>query len=142
MYDLKEKMEKVLDKGQDIALFFLRFILAYGFYDPAMKKWSDISAVALWFREDLGIPFPLLNAYMAASTEMAGVVLLVLGLCVRFIALPLMVVMVVAIVTVHLSNGFSSGNHGFEIPLYYMLMLFVLATHGGGKFGLDYFLKK
>lgn len=142
MVTLRKKVETLLDKGQDVALLCLRLILAYGFYEPAINKWSDISAVALWFGEDLGLPFPLLNAYLAASTEMAGVVLLVLGLCVRLISLPLMVVMAVAIVTVHLANGFSSGDHGFEIPLYYMLMLFTLATHGGGKFGVDYFLKK
>ena len=142
MYTLREKMEKLLNGGQDLSLLLLRLILAYGFYEPAMNKWSDIGAVATWFGESLGIPFPLLHAYMAASTEMAGVVLLVLGLGVRFIALPMMVIMVVAIVTVHLSNGFSSGDNGFEIPLYYMLMLFALVTHGGGKFGLDNFFKK
>lgn len=137
-----KKIEMLLDKGQDFALLLLRLILAYGFYSPAMNKWSDMDAVAMWFGESLGIPFPLLNAYLAASTEFAGVVLLVLGLGVRLIALPLMVVMVVAITTVHLANGFSSGDNGFEIPLYYLLMLFTLATHGSGKFGVDYFLKK
>jgi len=141
MYSLLKRMETLLDKGQNFSLLFLRLILAYGFYSPAMNKWADIGAVATWFGESLGIPFPLLNAYLAASTEMAGVVLLVLGLGVRFIALPMIVVMVVAITTVHLANGFSSGDNGFEIPLYYMLMLFTLATHGGGAFGLDYFLK-
>lgn len=141
MYPLKEKIEMVLNKGQDVSLLFLRLVLAYGFYGPATTKWSDIGAVATWFGEDLGIPFPLLNAYMAASTEMAGVVLMVLGLGVRLIALPMMVVMVVAITTVHLANGFSSGDNGFEIPLYYFLMLFTLATHGGGVFGMDYFFK-
>ncbi|MFZ2890562.1 DoxX family protein [Sulfuricurvum sp.] len=134
---LKEKMDMVLDKGKDASLLFIRLILAYGFYEPMMGKWSDIGAVAKWFGEDLGLPFPLLNAYMAASTEALGVALLTLGLGVRFISLPLMVIMVVAISTVHLSNGFSAGENGFEIPLYYMLMLFVLATHGGGKYGID-----
>jgi putative oxidoreductase len=143
MVAIIKKMETLLDKGQDFARLFLRLILAYGFYAPAMNKWADIGAVATWFGESLGIPFPLLNAYMAASTEFAGVVLLVLGLGVRFIALPMMLVMVVAIVTVHLANGFSSGDNGFEIPLYYLLMLFTLATHGGGRFGLDgLFIKK
>jgi putative oxidoreductase len=134
---LRKKLEKLFDQGQDISLLFLRLILAFGFYEPAINKWADIGAVAQWFGEDLGIPFPLLNAYMAASTEIAGVVLMVLGLGVRFIALPMMVIMVVAIVTVHWVNGFSAGNNGFEIPFYYILMLFVLATHGGGKFGID-----
>jgi putative oxidoreductase len=137
-----KKIEMLFNEGQDLALLLLRLILAYGFYSPAMNKWADIGAVVTWFEQDLGIPFPLLNAYMAASTEMAGVVLLVLGLGVRLIALPLMVVMIVAITTVHLANGFSAGDSGFEIPLYYLLMLFTLATHGGGKFGVDYFLKK
>lgn len=139
---LKEKMEMVLDKGKDASLLFMRLILAYGFYEPMMGKWADIGVVAKWFGEDLGLPFPLLNAYMAASTEALGVALLTLGLGVRFISLPLMVIMVVAITTVHLVNGFSAGENGFEIPLYYMIMLFVLATHGGGKWGIDWLFAK
>jgi putative oxidoreductase len=53
-----------------------------------------------------------------------------------------MIVMVVAVITVHLPNGFSSGDNGFEIPLYYFLMLFVLVTHGAGKISIDAFLNK
>ena len=139
---LKEKMEMILNKGRDASLFCMRLILAYGFYEPMMGKWADIGAVAKWFGEDLGMPFPLLNAYMAASTEAMGVVLLTLGLGVRFISLPMMVIMLVAIKTVHLSNGFSAGENGFEIPLYYIIMLLVLATHGGGKWGVDGFFAK
>ena len=141
MNALCEKIEGLLDKGRDIALLFIRLILAYGFYEPAMNKWNDIASVAEWFGT-LGIPLPTLNAYMAASTELAGVVLLTLGLAVRYIGVPLMVVMVVAITTVHLGNGFSAGDNGFEIPLYYFLMLLVLVTHGGGRFSVDAVLKK
>jgi putative oxidoreductase len=140
MFDKCEKTEAFLNKGQDVALLLLRLILAYGFYGPAMQKWDDIGAVAEWFGS-IGIPLPTLNAYMAASTEMTGVILLTLGLAVRYISVPLMFVMVVAITTVHLGNGFSAGDNGFEIPLYYMLMLFVLVTHGGGKFGIGYLFK-
>lgn len=139
---LKEKVETLLGGMKDFSLLLIRLALAYGFYEPAMNKWSDIGAVAQWFKDDLGLPFPVLNAYMAASTEALGVALLVLGLGVRFISIPLMVVMVVAITTVHLSNGFSAGDNGYEIPLYYLLMLLVLASHGGGKYGLDFFCPK
>lgn len=131
----------LLSKGKELSLLLLRLILAYGFYEPAMHKWDDIDAVAGWFGT-LGIPLPTLNAYMAASTEAAGVVLLALGLFTRLITIPLIVVMVVAITTVHLGNGFSAGDNGFEIPLYYMLMLFVLLTHGGGKIGMDRLLEQ
>ncbi|MDD2384362.1 MAG: DoxX family protein [Sulfurospirillaceae bacterium] len=125
-----------LDKGQSIALLAVRFVLAYGFFAPAMTKWGNISGVAEWFGT-LGIPFPTFNAYMAASTEAAGVVLLVIGLATRLIALPLMAVMLVAITTVHLQHGFSATDNGFEIPFYYLIFLFILATHGAGKISID-----
>jgi len=136
MNGLINLIENITNKFQDLALLFLRLILAYGFYEPAMNKWNDISSVAGWFGS-MGIPLPLLNAYMAASTEILGVALLVFGLFTRLISAPLMVIMLVAITMVHLPNGFSAGDNGYEIPLYYMLMLFVLFSHGAGKISLD-----
>ena len=121
---------------KSFALLFARITVAYGFYNPAMMKWNDIGSVAEWF-ETLNIPMPMLNAYMAASTEIAGVVLLTLGLFTRLISIPLIIVMIVAIFTVHISNGFAAGNNGFEIPLYYMLFLIIFLSHGAGKFSLD-----
>jgi putative oxidoreductase len=67
-------------------------------------------------------------------------VLLTLGLFTRLISLPLIVVMVVAITTVHLAHGFSAGDNGFEIPLYYMMFLALFASFGAGKFSLDHLL--
>jgi len=121
---------------KSLTALLIRLTLAYGFYQPAMMKWNDIDAVAQWFGS-MGIPLPLLNAYMAASTEALGVVLLTLGFMTRAIALPLIVIMVVAIVTVHLGNGYSAGDNGFEIPLYYIFFLLALFSNGAGKFSLD-----
>jgi len=129
----------LLEKGQSLALLLARIAVAYGFYEPAMQKWSDIGAVATWFGS-IGIPLPTLNAYMAATTEITGVVLLTLGLFTRLISIPLIVVMIVAIVTVHLPHGFSAGDNGYEIPLYYMLFLAIFASFGAGKFSLDHLL--
>jgi len=130
-----------LENLKDIPLLFMRLILAYGFYGPAMMKWGNISGIAEWFGS-MGIPMPTLNAYLSATTEIAGVVLLTLGLATRFISIPLIITMIVAIVTVHLKNGFEAGDNGFEIPLYYILMLLVLVTNGAGKFSLDYLISK
>ena len=121
---------------KSLSLLFARLIVAYGFYEPAMMKWNDINSVAQWFGS-IGIPLPLLNAYMAATTEIVGVVLLTLGFLTRAISIPLIVVMIVAIVTVHLPNGFSAGENGYEIPLYYMIFLLMFLAHGAGRFSLD-----
>ena len=126
---------------RSLALLLARLAVAYGFYEPALMKWSDITATANWFAS-MGIPFPTLNAYMAATTEMAGVVLLTLGLFTRLISLPMIIIMIVAIVTVHLPHGFSAGDNGFEIPLYYMLFLLIFVSHGAGRFSLDYLIFK
>lgn len=125
----------------DLPSLFFRLILAYGFYGPATMKWGNISGIAEWFGS-MGIPLPTLNAYLAASTEMAAVILLPLGLATRFISIPLIITMVVAIVTVHLGNGFEAGSNGFEIPLYYMLMLFALLINGAGKISVDHLISK
>lgn len=138
---LYNRITEKLKNLNDILLFAIRIVLAYGFYITASMKWQNIGGVTEWFGE-LGIPFPTINAYLAASTEAFGVVLLILGLATRIISIPLIVTMIVAIVTVHWQNGFEAGNNGFEIPLYYLLFLFILLIKSSGKYSVDYFLEK
>ncbi len=145
---MKCKMIGVCDRVSDrlvslkeIPLLIIRIVLAYGFWNPGLMKWKNIDGIAEWFA-GMGIPFPTLNAYMSASTEVIGAVLLLLGFAVRFISIPLMIVMIVAITTVHFSNGFEAGDNGFEIPLYYLIMLFTLFVYGGGKYSVDGLLRK
>lgn len=126
---------------KDFSLLFFRLILAYGFWSPAIMKWQGLEGTAGWF-ESMGYPLPMISTILAASTEILGVALLTLGLGTRLIAIPLIFVMLIAIVTVHLSNGFAAGDNGFEIPLYYMLMLFSLTAFGAGKFSIDSLLRK
>jgi putative oxidoreductase len=127
---------RVTEYFQSLVLLVARVIIGYGFYETAIPKWSDIDSVAGWFAS-MGIPFPTINAYMAASTEILGAALLILGLFTRLISLPLIVIIIVAIFTVHLDNGFSAGANGYEIPLYYLMFLLIFVTQGAGKFSLD-----
>ena len=132
-----EKLEIV----KDLPGLISRLVLAYGFYWPAMQKVNNIEGISQWF-SSMNYPFPTLNAYMAAGTETIGFVLLFLGLGTRLIAVPLMIVMIVAITTVHLGNGFEAGNNGFEIPLYYLIMLISILISGPGRISLDAIIKK
>lgn len=133
--------EKLFKYGKDVLLLSIRIVLAYGFYHPAVKKLNNPSDIAEWFTS-LGIPLPTLNAYLAMSTELLGVVLLTLGLFTRYISIPLIFTMIVAITFVHLGNGFEAGKNGFEIPLYYILMLSTLIVYGSGKFSIDFLIQK
>lgn len=130
-----------LEKSAAVPLLLLRLVLAYGFYGPAKMKWKDINSVIDWFGS-IGILAPVFNAYLAAGTEMLGVVLLVLGLGTRLIAIPLVITMLVAIKTVHWANGFEAADNGFEIPLYYTIMLLTLLVYGPGKWSVDYLIRR
>ena len=93
--------------------------MAYGFWGTGTKKYEHFSDIIGWFAS-LGIPLPTLNAYLATATELIGVVLLALGLFTRIISIPLIIVMLVAIFTVHFSHGFDAGNNDqlFELHLF------------------------
>ena len=133
--------KKSISKLTDLSLLLMRLILAYGFYKLAMLKLKDVPAIGDWFA-GMNYPLPYLNAYLATAIETSGVILLIIGLGIRIISIPLMIVMLVAIFTVHWSHGFEAGNNGFEIPLYYIFMLFALLTHGAGKYSIDQIIAK
>jgi putative oxidoreductase len=125
-----------LEKGWSLPLLIMRLVLAYGFFHAAKMKWTDINAIVAWFRE-AKFPLPLISAYLVASFEALGTLLLILGLFTRLITIPLMFILLVAIFAVHWPNGFEAGDNGFEIPLYYLVMLFTLFIMGPGIISVD-----
>lgn len=62
-------------------------------------KMHHIAQIAAWFGNDLHIPFPTVNAWMAAGTEAIGGGLLVIGLASRPAALAVLITMTVAFLT-------------------------------------------
>lgn len=86
----------------------LRLYLAPIFLDSGWRKLSDIDATAAWFGNPvwgLGLPLPYLQAWMVTSFELIGGVCLILGLAVPWMAMPLIVILGVAIVTLHGAHG-------------------------------------
>lgn len=93
----------------------LRLYLAPIFWMAGTKKLADMDSTAAWFGNPdwgLGLPFPEFLAWTATMTETAGAVLLVFGLAVRWISIPLMITMLVAIFTVHWGNGWLAIAEG------------------------------
>jgi uncharacterized membrane protein YphA (DoxX/SURF4 family) len=98
-----------------LAPLLLRLYLAPVFWMAGTKKFASFEDTAEWFGNPdwgLGMPFPELMAFLAASTETVGAVLLVIGLGVRWVSIPLMVTMVVAAVSVHWNNGWLAIAEG------------------------------
>ncbi|MDX2502958.1 MAG: DoxX family protein [Gammaproteobacteria bacterium] len=95
----------------------LRLYLAPIFWMAGSKKIANMDSTIEWFGNPdwgLGLPFPELLAWSATLTEIAGAILLLTGLAVRWISVPLMVTMLVAIFTVHWQNGWLAIAEGID----------------------------
>ena len=84
----------------------------------------------------MGIPLPGLNAYLAASAEVFGGLLLLLGLGTRIAAVPLAVTMLVAALVVH-GAAFSLQHNGMEYALTLAVVTAGLGFTGAGRLSLD-----
>ena len=69
--------------------------------------------------------------------EVFGGLLLVLGLFTRPAAVATAILMLVAVVKVHLANGFFWSSNGFEYPLMWAVLAIAIACKGGGNLSLD-----
>lgn len=88
----------------------LRLFLVPVFYVAGMNKVEGFDGIVYWFGESLGLPFPTLMAGLATATEVIGAIFLLLGLATRWVAIPLMVTMLVAIFSVHWQNGWQASH--------------------------------
>ncbi len=98
-----------------LAPLAIRLYLVPVLWMAGSKKLSDVEGIAEWFGNPdwgLGLPFPLLLAWLATLTESLGAVLLLVGLGVRWVSLPLMFTMLVAAWTVHWENGWLAIAEG------------------------------
>jgi putative oxidoreductase len=97
-----------------------------------------IAGTVRWF-ESLGMRPGVLHAWTASVTELGAGVLLVLGLLTPFAGAAVIGLMVVALVTNHLKNGFFifRAGEGYEYVLVLIASGVLLALTGGGDWSLD-----
>lgn len=139
--------------GAYVGPLLLRLLLAVEFGSAGLEKLHGDN----WFADIQDqFPFPFnvipvsLSWFMATWFELIGAAALVLGLGVRFFAVSLMVLTVVAIAAVHwpaqwtslgelaLGYAISDDGHGnFKLPLMYLVMLLPLVLQGPGKLSVD-----
>ncbi len=93
---------------EGLAPLALRIYLAPILLQAGYNKFNHFGDTVAWFGNPdwgLGLPFPALMAGLAVATELVGAAMLLIGLATRLVAIPLMVTMLVAALTVHLENG-------------------------------------
>jgi putative oxidoreductase len=133
----------------------LRLIVGYGFIAHGYAKimnGPDHFAESL---RGLGVPAPHLMAWATIGFELIGGLAVLVGAYIPLVSLPLTVILLVAVVTVHLPYGFSSiklravtaagpqfGPPGYETDLLYIAALATLILGGSGPLAADAWLSR
>jgi len=140
-------LHELLSTSGDLTLMLVRLALGIVFFAHGSQKmlgWfggAGFKKTMSLFTQQLHIPAPL--AFLAFCAEFFGGLGLIAGLLTRVAAFGIAVDMVVAVLTVHLPNGFfmnwggEQKGEGFEYHLLSIAITIALMIGGGGALSID-----
>lgn len=128
----------------------LRLIVGFGFMEHGFSKLLRGPDAFADILHSLGVPAPHFMAWLTILTELLGGFAVLLGAFVTLVSVPMAVVLLTAIFSVHWRYGFSSikllavtpsgaqfGPPGYECNLLYLACLVALVLSGSGPLSLD-----
>ena len=123
-----------------VPLTLIRVYLFFVFWYAGTGKIDNFDKFS-GYLGTLGLPIPDILSWMIILIEAGGAALLLVGLFVRWMSVPLLIVMFFAGYLVHYQNGWAHEANGIEFAATYSLMILTLLCFGGGKFlSLDYWV--
>ena len=128
-------MRRLLPPNVDAALLLLRVGLAVIFLYHGVPKLLDPAGTIRNF-EGMGIPGASVSAIFATVVEAPAGLAMLLGIGVEIAGVLLAIVMVGAILTFHLPNGFYFGANGFEYQFFLAVAALAVAVAGPGSYAL------
>lgn len=128
----------------------IRFVIGFGFMAHGFAKLSRGPAGFGRLLQQIGVPAPFVTAWISTILEIAGGAAIFVGAFVTYVSVPLIVMMSVAMFTVHARYGFSAintigltatgpkfGPPGYEVNLLYIAGLIALIIGGAGALSVD-----
>lgn len=128
----------------------LRLIVGLGFIQHGIAKLARGPDVFAAILHAIGVPAPHLTAWATIAVELLGGFAVLIGAFVPLASIPMAAVLLVAVFTVQLPNGFSSikligiaaagaqfGPPGYETNLLYLACLVALVLGGSGPLAID-----
>jgi putative oxidoreductase len=142
---LYRRLLNLLNAVHSPVLLFLRLYWGWQFWQSGWGKLQDISKPIDFFTQ-LGIPFPVFNAWFVALLEAGGGILLILGLASRLICIPLVIDMIVAYITADreaLKSIFSEPDKfSAAAPFTFLFASLLILFFGPGSISVDYLIAR
>src|SRR5262249_13563861 len=133
----------------------LRLIVGYGLLEHGIAKWSRGSEAFATVLHAIGVPLPQFMAKLTIATEVLSGVAILIGAFVPLVSIPSIILLGVAVFTVHLPYGFSSiklisfsngraqfGPPGYECDLLYIACIVALVLIGPSPWSVDRYLSR
>jgi putative oxidoreductase len=131
---------------QSPLLLFMRIVWGGQLIEAGWGKLMHIDKPIGYFK-DLGIPFPVENAWLVAFTETFGGFFLVLGLLSRLTSIPLIINFIVAYITTEQDGlkdllGFDTDKFCADTAFPYLATAVVVLFFGPGAYSVDYLIAR
>jgi putative oxidoreductase len=133
----------------------LRLIVGFGSIQHGYAKLARGPEDFIGILHAMGLHASFLLGWLTIIVELVGGLMILVGALIPLASLPMMIVLFVAIITVHVPNGFSSiklqsfdaagahfGQPGYETDLLYLASLLALCFGGPGPFSIDGWLNR
>lgn len=134
-------MRKLLTSHAPAAVLLIRLMVGAVFVSEGTQKFLFPADVGVGRFEKIGIPAPQLVAPLVGGCEIACGALVLVGLCTRLAAVPLIVIMLTAIamtkVPILADQGFWKMAHEARTDWSMLLGSIFLLVVGGGPWSLD-----
>ena len=133
---MQARTTRALRAARGWAPLLARITLGYVFVTSGWGKVTHLEKVTAYFTE-LGLPAPHFQAGLVGTTEIAGGVLVAIGLGTRLASIPLAFTMVVALLTAKRAEIMGASDLFGTIEWTYLAMLVWLVLEGSGRFSLE-----
>src|SRR5262244_1050354 len=147
--------QDVRAKVAPYAVIPLRLIVGYGFLAHGFAKWHRGPHAFAAILRAIGVPSPQLMAWLTISTEILCGIAILIGAFVSLVSIPAIILLAVAVFTVHLPYGFSSikllsvtdgraqfGPPGYECDLLYIACIVSLVLIGPTRWSVDSYRRR
>ena len=128
----------------------LRLVVGYGLLAHGLAKWSKGPEVFAGILQATRVPLPHVMAWVTIGTELVAGIAFLIGAFVPLVSIPAVILLAVAIFTVHLPYGFTSikllsvndgraqfGPPGYECDLLYIACIVALVLTGPTPWSVD-----
>ena len=143
---LYELLVRVGNHLQSPLLLFMRVVWGGQLIQAGWGKLLHIDKPIGYFK-DLGIPFPVENAWLVSFTETFGGLFLVLGLLSRLTSIPLTINFIVAYITteqdaLHKLLSLDTDDFFAAAPFLFLFAAVIVLAFGPGAFSVDYLIAR